>query len=387
MKDLNHGHQIDLVVIQPSNFCNLDCAYCYLPNRDDRARMHDAILERAIERVLSSRSLGDQLTVVWHAGEPTAVPIAFYERAMQLFAQYTPKGLSVTQSFQTNGTLISDEWCAFIRAHDFKIGVSVDGPEFLHDSRRTTRSGKGTHKRVMAGVRKLREHGIDYSAICVLSRESLAHPDVIFDFFYDNGFIGVGFNNEEVDGVNAESSLGEIPPDLYRSFHTRFLERLRASDGRMKIREYELLANFIAGTDQFVRRTQENTPLSILSIDAKGNYSTFSPELLGTRSKEYGDFLFGNVMTASPDDIPKNPAFRKALRDIRAGIRECRNRCPHFGVCGGGNPSNKIAENGSFRSTETMQCRLSQQELVDVFLGDMERMVEGRLGLASQSPR
>ena len=117
---------------------------------------------------------------------------------------------------------------------------------------------------------------------------------------------------------------------------------------------------------------QETTPFKIISVDYRGDFTTFSPELLGQKSELYGDFVLGNVETDSFDDTLRKPKFQKMRSDIEAGIKKCSS-CPYFGLCGGGAPSNKYFENGSFDSTETVHCLLSKRVLAEVVLDRLER--------------
>ena len=135
------------------------------------------------------------------------MPVEFYEGAIRLIDELNTGGIEVSHSFQTNGTLINPAWCDFIKKNQVRIGVSVDGPAFLHDAHRKTRKGKGTHDRVMAGIRCLQERGIEFHVISVLTQEALDHPEEIFRFYVENGIQRVGFNIEEIEGVNTSSTL------------------------------------------------------------------------------------------------------------------------------------------------------------------------------------
>ena len=104
---------IELVVVQPTPFCNIDCKYCYLPSRSDKSVIADATLENLFERVFASGWCAAEITVIWHAGEPLVMPVAFYERAFDLIERMRPAGQMVSHSFQTNGMLISPAWCDF----------------------------------------------------------------------------------------------------------------------------------------------------------------------------------------------------------------------------------------------------------------------------------
>jgi uncharacterized protein len=113
----------------------------------------------------------------------------------------------------------------------------------------------------------------------------------------------------------------------------------------------------------------ENSPGAIISVAYGGDLATFSPELLGTKSDRYNDFVFGNVRNLS--DVARmflNPAYLKALVDIHGGVSACKKTCRYFSVCGGGSPSNKLGETGRFTSTETMFCRLSVKATFDALL-------------------
>src|SRR5260370_42433855 len=160
---------IELLVLQSTPFCNVDCAYCYLPNRSSRQRMTELTLARTFERVFSSPFLSGSLSVLWHAGEPLVPGIAYYERAFAILAQRKPKELAVRHNFQTNGILLTPAWIEFFKTHDVKIGLSLDGPAYLHDRYRQTRKRTGTFDHVMLGLRMLRENDISFYVITVLS--------------------------------------------------------------------------------------------------------------------------------------------------------------------------------------------------------------------------
>ena len=114
---------MDTVVVQPTPFCNIDCTYCYLPNRRDRSTMSQDTLRALFERVFASGWAASSITVIWHAGEPLVVPVAFYREAFAAIERMRPAGVTVTHAFQTNGMLIDDDWCALFR--DWNVGVGV----------------------------------------------------------------------------------------------------------------------------------------------------------------------------------------------------------------------------------------------------------------------
>src|SRR5215213_9657981 len=111
---------LELLVVQPTPFCNLDCSYCYLPNRADTRRMSLTTLDRTFRWVAESGLVREPFTLLWHAGEPLAVPVAWYEAAAEMLREYGA-GWQVTESFQTNATLIDDEWCRYFLRHGVEV--------------------------------------------------------------------------------------------------------------------------------------------------------------------------------------------------------------------------------------------------------------------------
>jgi uncharacterized protein len=379
---------LDLLVIQPTPFCNIDCSYCYLPTRQSRARMSPEVLDATFARVFEGNLVRRGFTVVWHAGEPLVLPVSFYEQALAIIAERNTRAIPLEHSFQTNGTLITREWCDFIRANPIRIGVSLDGPAFLHDAYRKTRQGRGTHARVMAGVRLLHKHDIRFHVIAVLTRPALDFPDELYAFFIENGVRDLGFNVEEIEGPHQTSSLeGEDIGGLYARFLSRFYDLCARERWQLRVREFDSTVGAILhGARSDGPRTHETTPLAIVSVDCHGNFSTFSPELLGLESERYGGFALGNVLDDGFLDALATPRFRAIHNDIEAGIGRCRESCSYFGFCGGGAPVNKYFENGSFDSTETLFCRLNRQTLLDVVLNKLEQGAAPLARSTSPSP-
>lgn len=368
---------LELLVLQPTPFCNLDCSYCYLPDRNSKRRMSDATLNRVFQFVFSSGIVEQGFTVVWHAGEPMVLPVAYYERAIEIVGAHNPGGLQVRHSFQTNGVLIDDAWCDFFKRHDLNVGVSVDGPAFLHDRSRKTRNGSATHHRVMDGIRKLQSHNVPFHVISVLTGESLDYADEMYDFYVENELWEIGFNIEEIEGPHAASTLGVAGiEDRFGRFIGRFFDLVARDESATSVREFDSMVPLILGSHGGeVPLTQENAPCAILSIDCEGNFTSYSPELLGLKSSHYGDFAIGNVKTETLASAINGDKFRHMSSDIARGLSKCRDTCEYYAFCGGGAPVNKYFENGSFDSTETMFCRLNRKVLVDVLVAKLQHPI------------
>src|SRR5260221_5765002 len=201
--------QLQLAVIQPSPFCNIDCKYCYLPDRTLVRRMSPKIVEQSFRFLLEKPEwLASPFVIAWHAGQPLAVPMEFYESAFVLLHRLAPASCAIENWFQTNATLITQEWCDFIKRWDVRVGVSIDGPERIHDWNRRDRAGKGTFKRVFQGTDLLKANGIEFTAIGVLSQQSLDYPEEIWRFYAELGVNSLALNFEEVEGTHRNSSLG-----------------------------------------------------------------------------------------------------------------------------------------------------------------------------------
>lgn len=367
----NQGVNLSLLVLQGSPFCNIDCQYCYLPNRSDNRRMPMHVLEKAMERVTEAGLVNAPFEVLWHAGEPLAVPVSYYEKAIEVINRFPQARDQASFVFQTNAMLLNDQWCDFFKAHRVNVGVSLDGPADVHDAHRVTRKGKGTHAEAMKGVEVLKRNGISFGVISVVSESSLNRVDDIFDFFLNLGAGGIAFNIEEVEGANCTTSLSAAGSEQrVREFFSRFYQLNREHGFPLRVREFSDARNRYLSNESFWNN--ETQPFSMINVDCDGNFSTFSPEMLGQSADEYGSFNFGNVMTDAIFDAKDNPVFQKVVSDIEAGNSRCAQTCRYYRYCCGASPTNKYFENKTFDSTETMHCRAVIQAPLDIVRLDIE---------------
>jgi uncharacterized protein len=361
--------RIDVVVVQPTPFCNIDCTYCYLPSRNDRTLIAQSTIRNLFEKLFASGWANQSVNVIWHAGEPLVAPIAFYREAFEAIEKLRPCEIDIMHSFQSNGMLLTPAWCDLIEEWHVDIGISIDGPRHLHDRHRVTRSGQGTFDKTIAGVRLLRERGMPFHTISVLSRDSLDAADEMYAFFVAEGIDHVCFNVEESEGQHTSDMLavGDVRT-RFRRFLTRFWQLARASDKVKFVREVDTMINAVFRPNAAPFRNQQVEPLAMLNMDCLGNVSTFSPELLGYKQAEYNDFIIGNINADSMEQIRDSRWLAAMQRDIDAGVEKCRANCEYFSICGGGAPMNKLTENGSFDSTKTVFCSLIQMAAADVVL-------------------
>jgi uncharacterized protein len=382
-------NKTSLVVLQPTSYCNLNCSYCYLGDRQSKNLMSQAQKEIIFERVLSSMHLENRITLCWHAGEPLSAGLKFYEDTLELIGKFKKDSQQVvTQSFQTNGTLIDDAWCDYFKKTNANVGVSVDGPDFIHNKNRVNWKGKGTHAFTMRGIKKLQEHGVKFHTISVLSAFSLDYPDEMFDFFFSNKMTGqVCFNFEEYESNNTtsyykESDRVELLLEKYKAFYSRFYDLLNKYEEPFQVREFESLKSNLISFRYNPERTMasdELTAFRIVTIDHRGDVYTFSPELAGGYLEQ--NFSIGNINEVKNlDDLRESTKLLTLKSEIDAGVKKCKDSCTYFDFCGGGGASNKFSENGTFDSAETRYCKFHKQGLIDLMaerLQSKESLLEG----------
>jgi uncharacterized protein len=371
------GYHVEMLILQSTPFCNLDCSYCYLPHRQSKQQMTEDTLARAFERVFASKFVGNHLTVLWHAGEPLVPGTAYYRRAFEILSQRKPDRIEITHHIQTNGTLLNQDWIDFLSTHQVQVGLSIDGPAHLHDRSRKTRRGGPTFDQTIRGLRLLQANSLPFHVITVLTRKSLQHARDLFDFYVDNGIGKIAFNVEEMEGEHTTSSLqgNDVEAEM-RSFLRQFQALCESKPGTLEVREFVGAFAGIINPNCAHYGNPMAEPFRTLSIGVNGEISTFSPELLGYSSELHGPIEFGNVHTHSLDDVADHPRFRAVSDEIALGVERCRRSCEYFEICQGGSPGNKLFENGTFDSTETLFCRLSKKAVIDVVLERVERDLE-----------
>jgi len=148
--------------------------------------MSDATLETYIRQLLESHRT-PRVTVAWQGGEPTLMKLEFFRRAVEIVEKYRRPGQEVQHTFQTNGLLIDDDWCAFFKENNFLVGLSVDGPREIHDAYRVDRRGQGTFDLVMRSWRLLRQHRVEFNILCTVNAANEKHGRVVYDRDVLNG--------------------------------------------------------------------------------------------------------------------------------------------------------------------------------------------------------
>lgn len=172
--------------------CNLHCTYCYYLEKKHLSAegkgvcvMSDDMLETYIRQYIESQRM-PEVSFTWHGGEPLMRPLSFYRRALSL-QHYYGRGMHIENSIQTNGTLLTDEWCAFFRENNFLVGISIDGPQPVHDAFRRGRRGQPSFRQVMKGIELLQKHGVEWNAMAVVNSINVGQPIEFYRFFKEIG--------------------------------------------------------------------------------------------------------------------------------------------------------------------------------------------------------
>ena len=347
----------DLIVLQPTPFCNITCDYCYLRRRDDNAVMTSAVIDAIRNKIFGQLAADASPTVIWHAGEPTVVPLTWYRRAYAVLLPAAPADTKF--SLQSNGVFFSADWVSFLKETQTHIGLSIDGPQSIHDARRKTKNGKGTWALALKTLRTLQDAGIQPSIVSVLHPRALAMADEYFEFFRDNAISHVSFSIDEMEGANSTSSFatGEHKAAVAR-FLFELLKRAFSEQYPLHIKEVERIANVMVGD---AAHNEQVNPWDVVVVAANGDVTTFSPEFMEVRSPAHENFRFGNIVADEFPEMMKKQLVAKTHAQVARGVERCRATCDYFSICGGGAPANKFQETGTLESTETLFCRLSIQ--------------------------
>ena len=300
--------------------CNLRCRYCYYIEKtalfDPSApgKMSAAVLEMYIRKYLEAHP-GPEVIFAWQGGEPTLCGLDFFRNVVQLQQRWS-NGKIVSNSLQTNGTLLDDEQCAFFAEHQFLVGLSLDGPPRLHDGNRKTRAGSNTSRAVLRGLKLLQKHQVEFNVLACVSAQNQAHPREVYNFLRDNGvrfiqFIPVverppdpraraagfslSFPPAGDDAGDAQVTPWAVQPEAYGAFLVEVFEEWRRADiGAIFVMNFEwafaAAHGMPSGVCQFSRRCG-------LALVVEHNGDIFACD-----HYVYPPYRVGNILT---DELPE----------------------------------------------------------------------------------
>ncbi len=326
--------------------CNLDCTYCYFLSKEmlypgSRFRMADDLLEEYTRQYIAAQQV-PVVTFAWQGGEPTLMGLDFFKRAVELQQKYRAPGTRIYNAFQTNGVLLNDDWCRFFHAHDFLIGISIDGPQALHDAYRVDKGGNPTFRRVMDGLALLKKHHVEFNILTTVHAGNVEHPLEVYHFLRDE----------------AGAQFMQFIPIVERDNETGFQEGGTVTDRSLTGRQYgEFLCAIF---DEWVRRDVGRIFVQIFDV-ALAAWSGQRPGLCifeetcgdALALEHNGDlyscdhfveprYRLGNIQEIPLLDMVASERQRQFGRDKRELLpRYCRE-CEVRFVCNGGCPKDRF---------------------------------------------
>ena len=342
------------VMLKPAGArCNLRCRYCYYLEKDhlyagnDAHFMSERLLEKFIADYMQAQTTPEVL-FTWHGGEALLRPIAFYERALQLQRRYA-RGRQVVNSIQTNGTLLTPEWCEFLRENGFLVGISIDGPRDVHDAYRRTSADGPSFDRVMQGLQLLKDHHVEWNALAVVNNLNVEKPREFYRFFKDIGCQYLQFAPivERIvsrdDGLTLAPGMQEggrltshsITPSQWGRFLCELFDEWVVADvGSIFVQIFDAtLANWVGVTP------------GICSLSAHCGHAAVmehNGDVYSCDHFVFPEYRLGNLNEKTITEMVYSPQQQRFAQMKTAMLpRQCRE-CPFLFACHGECPKNRF---------------------------------------------
>jgi len=324
------------------SICNLDCHYCYYLKKEhlypkgESFRMSDHILEQYIIQHIAASS-GSVIDFSWHGGEPTLLGLDYFRKIVAMQRKHQPPNQRIRNGIQTNGTLIDEDWCHFLAAEGFTVGLSLDGPKEMHDRHRVTKGQNPTHDQVMRGYKLLREHRIPCDILCVVHALNVEHPIQVYRFFKQIKVQYMEFLPlvEPQPGEEGGVSRRTAPAEAFGSFLcTIFDEWMHQDIGQVKVQIFEEAARTAFGQEHSLcifRKTCGDVPV----IEHNGDF--FSCDHFVNMEHRLGNIQ--EVLLVDLLESQAQRAFGQAKLDTLPSY--CR-ACEVRNMCNGGCPKDRI---------------------------------------------
>ena len=336
--------------------CNMECDYCYYLEKNklykDRkeSKMSEGLLECFIDQYINCQTT-PFVQFVWHGGEPLLCGIDFYRKALRLQKQYG-YDREISNSIQTNGLLLNDEWCRFFKDHHFLVGISIDGPEKIHNHYRKNCAGRDTFKQVMHGIELLHKHGVEFNTLSVIHDYNVNYPIEIYRFFKDIGsrfmqFAPIverlGTREDELEILTAKDrpkdakmTSWSVDPVAYGKFYIRiFDEWVRRDVGQYYVQLFDAtLAGMV--NEQPGVCIYAKTCGHALVMEHDGN-------IYACDHFVYPEYLRGNIQHDSMIGITLSNEQKRFGNSKRDGLPKQCMECKFLNLCNGECPKNRIS--------------------------------------------
>jgi uncharacterized protein len=321
--------------------CNLDCRYCYylkkgsLYGKGESFRMADDILEEYIVQQIDA-SPDPTIHFSWHGGEPTVLGLDYFRKIVALQRKYRRPGVDIRNGIQTNGTLLDEEWCRFLAAEGFGVGLSLDGPQDLHDAYRVTKKCEPTHEQAMRGYRLLQKHRIPFDMLCVVHDRNVRQPIEVYRFFKEIGAIYLGFLPlVEVRPDGCSVSGRTVPAEAFGEFLCAIFDEWLTEDiGRVKVQIFEEAIGTALGQEHglcIFRRTCGDIPV----IEHNGDFYSCDHFV-------DGQHRLGNIMETPLADLIESPVQRAFGEAKLNELPRLCSDCEVLNLCNGGCPKDRF---------------------------------------------
>ncbi len=344
--------------------CNLDCAYCFylekhaLYGAGEDFRMSDEVLAAFVRKYIEAQPT-PAVEFVWQGGEPTLLGIDFFRRVLALQRPFVGRGKTIANFLQTNGTLLDDEWCRFLKRHHFGVGLSLDGPREIHDRYRKDRAGRGSFEGAHRGLKLLQKHGVETNVLATVARETAREPLDVYRFFKEEGveFIQFAPVVERVAGAgtrelglrlaapasldceerNTAVSPWSVVPEEYGDFLIAIYEEwVRKDVGKVFVMNFEWALNAWIGNGSPVCVHAKRCGRSVV-IEHDG--SVFACDHCVYPEYRLGDIRVDDL----PDMVAASVGTSFGVAKETTLPRWCRE-CEVLGACQGGCPKHRFAK-------------------------------------------
>lgn len=338
------------VILKGTRRCNLRCTYCRSWSDEPNQSMSFEVLARALRGTLAAPGI-DRVELVWHGGETTLRPISFYRKALWLQQQFRRRGQTVTNTIQTNGTTLNDAWLAFLKRYDISVGVSLDGPPEIHDSRRLDVRGRPTSHLVRRGLELLRDHQVPHGVLMVVDDAVVSlGAQRVLDYFLEIGVRHVALLNVGPEGDPERSLPGDylLFPRYVSFLCDLFLAWWPEHRERITFREI----------GDLVDKVQEKRgSYCVFGGNCMGGVLTVGPEgevAICDKYQGNSGYDLGNVLHGEIADLPQAANLRKAYAETSSEM-DLTRACPWFEICQGGCPHDRFVRS-SRRIPFAEQC-------------------------------